>query len=138
MVCDDIKKWSCSPFADFLELLSANSHVLRAHPSGLVQQALNSRDDSAARLSALALTHATTNRCSPELQFFDLSQRLASARSYANSYSSLDFDTARQTVLAADRTTVLASAAVLLLTWYVMISNTASTTTLRRAASVFS
>ena len=71
----------------------------------------------------------------PELQFFDLSQRLASARSYANSYSSLDFDTARQTVLAADRTTVLASAAVLLLTWYVMISNTASTTTLRRAAS---
>ena len=58
------KKWSCSPFADFLELLSANSHVLRAHPNGLVQQALNSRDDSAARLSALALTHATTNRCS--------------------------------------------------------------------------
>jgi WD40 repeat protein len=42
---------STGGFVDFLEMLRANAHVLRMHPSSFFQQAMNARDDSAARQS---------------------------------------------------------------------------------------
>ena len=47
------KRWQSDVFSDFLELLKANSHVLRTHPQCFYQQALNSRHDSAARQNVL-------------------------------------------------------------------------------------
>lgn len=56
-------------------------------------------------------------------------------RSATESLPSIDFGQARQTLIDADRTSLLASAVFVVFTWYIMTSNHSTSTGLRRSMS---